>query len=115
MIRPFSTRAVIAAGLLATSLNSVAATPADAELEACVARAEHGLAMRESSLQLMGVNVFRLSNDRRMITLDARIGDGATAMRPRIYCTIDSDGVVSALQTMPRLPLQPIVQQVVAK
>ena len=39
----FSIRAVVAAGLFAASLNSFAATPAAAQLEACVARAEHGL------------------------------------------------------------------------
>ena len=108
-------RAIVAAGWFAASLNSFAATPAEAELDACVARAERGLAIDNSELELLGVDTFRLGSDRRMITLDARIGAGPSALRPRIYCTLESNGVVSALQTMPRLPLQPKAQQVVAK
>lgn len=115
MKRQFNTHAVVAASLLAASLNSVAAIPGDAELDACVVRAEQGLAIRESSLQLTAANAFQLSDDREMIALDTRIGDGATAIRPRIYCTIDGDGAVSALHTMPRLPLHPAAPQVVAK
>ena len=111
----FSLRAVVAAGLFAASLNSFAAPPAAAELEACMARAEHGLAIDNGDLELLGAGTFRLSNERRMITLDARIGANPSAMRPRIYCTVESNGVVRALQTMPRLPLQPTPQQVVTK
>ena len=80
-----------------------------------MARAEHGLAIDNGDLELLGAGTFRLSNERRMITLDARIGANPSAMRPRIYCTVESNGVVSALQTMPRLPLQPTPQQVVTK
>ena len=72
-------------------------------------------AIDSGDLELLGAGTFRLSNDRRMITLDARIGEDPSAMRPRIYCTVENNGVVSALQTMPRLPLQPMPQRIVAK
>lgn len=108
-----TTRRGALALLLAATLGSgshaanAAQSPSAAELEHCLHRAGLELTLGEQDLRLLSAQKFALGRERHMIALNTEIALGNAAMNPRLYCTVERDGEISLVQSMPRLPHRP--------
>lgn len=96
----------------AGSVANAAETPSRAELEHCLEHAGMELKLDQRDLQLLSAQKFSLGGDRHLIALNTGIVLGQVAMNPRLYCTVERNGEISTLQSMPRLPLAPVAQLV---
>ena len=85
-----------------------ATAPSAAELEHCLRQAGLGLELRDhDDLRALRAQKFSLGHERHVIALDTEIATGRAALSPRLYCTVESDGEISLVSTMPRLPQRP--------
>jgi hypothetical protein len=98
---------VLAALMLAVSVNAAAAIPSQDEVQSCLGMAEQRLSVRGEPIVLLSAERFALGDGRHMLTLGTQFDNGTLAMNPRLYCTIERNGAVSMVQSMPRLPRQP--------
>ena len=78
--------------------------PTAPELEHCLHQAGLELQLQERGLRLLDAQKFALGRERHMIALDTSTGTGRETLNPRLYCTVERDGRISRLQSMPRLP-----------
>jgi len=89
------------------TLARAAETPSQAELEHCLEHAGIEMKLDPRELQLLSAQKFALGRDRHLIALNTEVALGTSAMNPRLYCTVERNGEISTLQSMPRLPLAP--------
>jgi hypothetical protein len=96
----------------AATLAAAAQAPSPLELEHCLRQAGIELNVAQRDMRLLSAQKFALEHERHMIALNTEIALGSAAMSPRLYCTVERDGAISTLQSMPRLPLRPATELV---
>jgi len=103
------TAPLLAAMMFAFSISATAATPPHEEVQNCLDMAEKQINVRGEPMALLSAERYTLGDGRHMLTLGTRFDNGALSMNPRLYCTVERNGSVSMLQSIPRLPRQSAV------
>lgn len=79
----------------------------DAEIEACLDHAGEHYAFGDAEMRVVSAGRFTLDGERHMVAISTEIHGLGRGVTPRLYCTVNEDGRIGSVQSMPRLPARP--------